>query len=484
MKALRLSNTTDVAFSASPASAGGHEALRHIPGSALWGLVAGAHYRSGGDTFVAAHSGDLRVSPGFPLVGGEPAFPAPQTLRRPKHQSGFGDDGWLADSVWNPIWPITGDQPGPGEALKRWYLTAAGRVVKPDVAERGKTAIRAGDRRAADGQYFQYEHLEGGQDWVTWIDGTGDEAASSTLAAGSLRLGRSRLPEYGGAFGVTPLPDWRDPRTDQWAETARETLVLWCLSDLACTDEWGMPSLSPSPEDLGVGAFPGKLDMARSAIMTRRYAPWNTYLRAPDREHAVIEAGSVLVYALTGPVDLGPFREGCGRWRERGLGLVWPNPPLLMKVRPGEGLSRPSLPDASRDRKAPSGELSGSETLIVSVLKARLQSRNAEAKIDKDAGRLIQQLLTSLTAAAARGEQTPGPSQWSLVAGAADGSPDTAALHRALLELGGLCVGAANPEWQSMAAVLENILQQDDVTPGAIGRAAWRLRDQWKGGLQ
>lgn len=467
MKAFKLNNTTDVAFSASPASAGDHRALGHVPGSALWGVVAADRYRrTGGSAFEAVHSGRLRITPGFPVVDGEPAFPAPQVLRRPKHdQQGL---------PWNTIWST---ELGAGEALKNAYVTGSGTVVRSRLSDRGKTAMREGERRAADGQYFQYEHLDRDQDWLAWIEGVEAEDSGAALVGRPLRLGRSRLPEYGGSFGCEPQAGWRDPRADQWKASARETLVLWCLSDLACVDEWGSPTLTPKVAHLGVGDFPGRLDPARSMILGRRYAPWNTYLNAPDREHVVVEAGSVLVFELQGEVRLDLFREGCGRWRERGLGLVWPNPPLLMTPDPALRDMGFAALRSPADRSE-GGTLSGIEVNVVTALRDRRDARGELDTIAAEAKALKAMIWKTLEAANGRGELTPGPSQWSRLATVAERDVD---LHAALFGRDGLCVGNANLDWRALEPSLRRIVG-GRVNRQALARAAWRLRAEWTGG--
>lgn len=478
MKALKLTNSADVAFSASSASTGGHRTLGHVPGSALWGVVAADRYRTTGrSAFDVAHSGDLRVSPAFPLVGGKPAFPAPQTLRRPKHDPG--------GQAWNTVWRWD----GAGETFKGAYVTGDGDIVRPSLADRGKAAMHSGERRAADGEYFQYEHLDRGQDWLAWVDGEGAEEAAAALSGHTLRLGRSRMPEYGGAFACEMLATWEDPRSDQWAETAEmgKPLVLWCLSDLACVDERGSPTLTPMAADLGVGDFPGQLDPGRSAISGRRYAPWNTYLNAPDREHAVIEAGSVLVFELEGEVKLDLFREGCGRWRERGLGLVWPNPPLLM-------MADPVLRDLGVSKRSESLEggtnrgLPEAEARVVAALRDRRDARKERDAIANETKRLTATILKTLEAAKSRGELTPGPSQWAQLATIAEGKQDlVAALFgkqpappSTRIDYG-LCVGQANLDWQAVEPTLRRIVESG-AHRQALARAAWRLRAEWTGG--
>src|SRR5665213_222665 len=180
MKALRLHNRESVVFSATAASTGGHRSLAYVPGATLWGRAAARLYADRspdtvGQRFGEVHSGALRFGPGFPLSpSGRPAFPMPQSLQQPKHDASLHVGEQLNIAVWNTAHPSAQERRtelGQGEAIKGAFLSAAGEVVRPRRAESGKTAVIEDARRAAEAQFFQYEHLAPGQDWLAWIDG-------------------------------------------------------------------------------------------------------------------------------------------------------------------------------------------------------------------------------------------------------------------------------------------------------------------------
>lgn len=490
MKALRLYNHDAVIFSADAASAGGHRTLGHIPGSALWGRAAAAFYgQTGSDAFEACHSGRLRFSPGFPVtMTGLPAFPMPQTFQQPKHTAGGLVNSTLTDKVWNNAHPDAIANAGgePGEAIKNRYLAADGSVVQPKVEDRGKAAIEPGGRRAKTSAYFQYEHIVARQKWIAWIDGPAplQEAAEKALVGERRRLGRSGLKEFGGGFDIW-LADDLDPRAAHWTKTAGKEgrLVLWCLTDVACADAWGTPVFAPTPNQLVEGGFAGQLEPGLSAILTRRYAPYNAHLGAPDREHAVIEAGSVLVYQDVDPaLSLGVFREGVGQWRERGLGMVWPNPPMLLELRPASACAGVVAPANWPARDPSRVKLTDEDDAVLRRLRARRAMRADERDIQDKTGKLVRRLEDRLQAAVRRGEPTPGPAQWSHLAAAAEKAEAGEAQLRDELfeEKTGICQGV---EWRSMRGFMEQILTGDGgISPKVLARAAWRLRSTWKDG--
>jgi hypothetical protein len=256
---------------------------------------------------------------------------------------------------------------------------------------------------------------------------------------------------------------------------------------------------------LGVEGFTGTLDATRSGIAVRRYAPYNTYLRAPDREHVVIAAGSVLVYADVAPFDRGAFRAGVGVWRERGLGLVWPDPPLLATRNPTlDGLLGTRASGAVRLRpvatsKASSGSLGDADaTILATLTEFALGRRDGRAKAET--GKAIRRKLeTQLQAAARRGAATPGPTQWSLLAEISNGCRTIGELHSALFRRGehpgdrGICVGPANEDWKAIRNGLAQMIESRHGIPAgvrqdradrvflvAMTQAARALAREWK----
>lgn len=498
MIAIILRNEEEVVFSASSASEGGHATLAHIPGAALWGALAARVYSGGkkADTFEWLHSGKVRISPGFPVTqSGGLAFPLPQTFQGPKHERDKGIERITANangghakltaamrnSCHRDVNAETDHDAHDGnektervalDVLMGWYVAADGSMVKPNVRERGKAATDPGARRVLAGQFFQYEHLQPHQDWLVWIDA--DDTAIEQELAGELTkrplvLGRSKRREFGGTFFAKCVENWVDPRQAQFLENAQGELILWCLSDLALVDGYGTPNLAPEPADFGIAGFTGRLHKTRSAINSRRYAPFNTFLRAGDREHAVIAAGSVLIYRLDQPLDRSLFRHGLGLWRERGLGLVWPDAPMLLASRPhkkitdvaASGFVRPLQP---RVDHAGVTATSNDQIKLLDSLREYANGRRDARLVADAAVRLKKTLISQLRNAEKQGGETPGSSQWSEVAQQAKRSRTVADLDHALLKDSGepgqrgCCVGPANRNWDTMRKQLRQMI--------------------------
>jgi hypothetical protein len=522
MTGIRLINQAPVIFSASAATAGGHGTLAYVPGSALWGRMAATFYGAQMASLArlsAVHSGALRISPGFPVTaGGAPAFPMPQCLRQPKHD----ESGHVKDRLTAKVWNLAHRNPprappgDAGEAIKRAFVSADGLVVRPLRESRGKTANQPGGRRSEESQFFQYEHLAAGQSWIAWVSGDPADAAElamDTLCASGNRFGRSRLKEFGGGF-LCGESEIKDPRTYEPDPLDRRSLVLWCLSDVACVDASGAPDLAPSLETLLGAPCEATLDMSRSAITSRRYAPFNGFFAAHDREHAVIEAGSVLVYRLNAdPPPVERFREGVGLWRERGLGMIWPNPPLLREDFPGRkfhGASEGQAPvdsasttreegdeDEFADAVEAPGELmpvaavdaiaqelltdlSPSEKAVLAMLGRRRQGRMEADFVDQTAARIEREFRDVLADQARVGGVSPTATQWANLAELARTASDLTALNQALFDpKTGACSGDRNLEWGPFHKALAIALKSDGdhkIQARGLERAAWRLR--------
>jgi hypothetical protein len=506
MIALHLYNHEPMIFSASAATAGGHESVRYIPGPSLWGAALARLYAAGAaDTIKALWDGRVRMSPGFPLTHTRcPAFPMPQALVEPKHEKGGVVGARLTGKAWNTLFgPLKNDK---GEIQKndegeiqtepisgRDFLAGDGSVARPKSGERGKAAVSEGDRRVEIAQFFQYEYLDAGQNWLAFVDcdeGCADHAEGvvAALEAGRLRLGRSKRREFGGDVKVTRVALTDDPRVAKdrvVIEDGISRLVLWCLSDLALLDEYGAPNLAPVLSDLLPGAKKKALDAERSLIATRRYWPHNLHLGARDRELAVIAAGSVLVYRVDDKVPLDRLRQGVGLYRERGFGLLWPNPKLLAVEEPIKGIVSP---EKAGQIKVPTsvaaatpvlgdGEVAGRASLIASVAARAGALRDAKA-IAQATDEIANRFGTAVANAEKRGDPIPAASQWTLLADAALNAASVEALRSRLPDL---IQGPRNADWQALRGVVEGTINnrprpiaaaRDDAFLKALSRAA------------
>lgn len=336
-------------FSERAATEGQHRSLPAPTGAALLGWAAGG----GGydaiieqERYTVFHSGRVRFSNALPLSpSGAVAYPVPQLLMKAKHgaretiESGEHKIERLIPEVVRVGRPEKKDlgKPQPQlEAIRGFFITPTGEVVRPLTASRLRTAVRLG--RAAEGQLFGYTHIEpaGTLRYAATLEaeaGALSDAGWQTLLAAfqgkPLRLGRAAGSGYGGSYACTVIDD---AGANIWpAGSIRPGVTrvrVWALSDLALLDDFGFSCFAPDALMLGLpdGA---QFCPADSVIITRRYAPWNRHLNGRDLERQVIAAGSVLSFIID-PVQQPHAGAGCvGIWREAGLGRIWTAPMLL-----------------------------------------------------------------------------------------------------------------------------------------------------------
>jgi hypothetical protein len=356
--ALEIELLDDCVFSASSATAGGHESLDRVPGSALLGAAASTLYASlsRDEAFTVFHSGQVRFLDGMPLNGSRAAWPVPIAWHERKDRPALDGNGRLEGAhVMNyrvGRWGA-GVQP---KQLRRGYIGADGRLVQPRRHHRMKTAIDPQTGRAQESALFGYDVLERGQRFVVRVeaDETVDpdlfgRVVDALVADGRILLGRSRSAEFGRAR-VSPRAGVDVPARAEPQET--DSLTLWLLSDTALCDSFGRPTTSPDPVALGLDAG-ARVDHERSFIRTRRYSPWNAARGGFDSERQVCSAGSVISFRLPEPLSHAQRCElarGIGLHREAGLGQVAVNPSLL------DGEHPTFTPTETASRREPAAE--------------------------------------------------------------------------------------------------------------------------------
>jgi hypothetical protein len=453
-------------FSASAATAGGHDGLSHVPGANLLGWAASRLYSqlSADEAFTAFHSGKLRFGNAYPRTKSESAaYPRPACwFEKKRERGGIVDngEGKKIAEVRNYQFLMKEERfSEQAEVLEDVFVAPDGTVASPNNAYVMKTAIESGTNRAKEAALFGYNHIPPQDHFASVLEA--DDDVSDKLfeiirvlfenASGNddgIRLGRSAKAEFGGDFYCSaqetgPAP-WSRPLP---CEERPDILNIWCLSDVALVDpETGAPALAPEPETLGLPQA-GKLCQQKSFIGTRRYAPYNNYLGARDVERLVITAGSVLCFQFEAPLtaeQLAPLEAGIGLYRECGLGRVWANPPCLST--PAPDFSRDDSPRITIDGHIgeapwPSRDAIKAyvprNSLEVAELWAqkRLIQARAETEMTETVERWKGEIEEAKEALRALARTLPTANQWSQVASACQaskGDPDE--LKRRLFE--------------------------------------------------
>jgi CRISPR-associated protein Csx10 len=285
-------------FSRQNANEGDQKTFSAPPGSALWGWAISQLYKglSKDEAFALFHSGKVRFSDAAPMIGDDAAFPRPANLVAPKHGGlPFDDEGQLQPqniSVGRAQFRGKHSDAVQGEAIAPCHITfALDAAVKAKRDHRLRTAMEGGV--AKTGSLFGYESI----------------APTPTIF-----LGKARNSGFGGEFVCKPIDDAK-PLWPAHAP-ATEIMKVWCLSDIALSNEWGAPMFDPPASAFGLT---GTLCPGESSVTTRRFAPWDRTEDGHSSEITVIEAGSVLAY--NGVVDAASIKPSpIGAYQERGFG--------------------------------------------------------------------------------------------------------------------------------------------------------------------
>lgn len=346
---------SDIVFSETAATVGGHSSLNFIPGASFYGFAASSLY----DFFIKAgisydifHSGKVRFSNAYPLTNDDaPMLPVPLSWHVLKGEAAHKGGSLVPENIHNLVcvseetfkrWEYAGSQP---QQMREGYFSACGRFSIPPMSYRMKTAIDRTKRgRPGDEQLFGYEGLRAGIKWYFSIDadrslsGDAREKLYGVVCGKSVRIGKSRTAEYGNVK-IRRIGDEKINFDALFPSGLSDgTIFIYCLSDIALRAAGsGCPTLIPSPEEFGLkneNAFLPHL----SYIRTRTYTPFNGYRKAHDLERYVISKGSVIAFRLgkgtlseeTLKEVIDKVRSGVGIYRYEGLGRVLVNPQFLL----------------------------------------------------------------------------------------------------------------------------------------------------------
>lgn len=366
-----------------------HQTLDHIPGSALLGAVASKLYPqlSTEEAFTLFHSGECRFSPAYPVVTasdnpqcGEIALPTPASWHIQK--------GNRKDLTNHAARNFERDELTQYQQIRQGFISSACTLqyaIDVRIGLTARTALDSETQRAKEGQLFQYAFIHAEQTFAGWVD-----CAEPTLAAmlqqtlhGEFVLGRSRNSE----FGKVSLSLYQQQTQTQPTAAYSNELVIWCLSDVACLDAFGQPTLTPSAQDLHPDLC-GELDPTRTFIRSRRVRRFNRARGGLNSEQLLIAAGSVLTYQLQDTLSAQALHalteQGCGFAREQGLGWVMINPAWAAQAVPGTGASElftpfaVTLPQPAAIHETPAHHITSSPLLAWVQSKQAKQTRNVE----------------------------------------------------------------------------------------------------------
>ncbi|WP_428481348.1 hypothetical protein [Pyruvatibacter mobilis] len=484
---LRIEVTEPISFSAQAVTTGGHHSLDHIPGAALLGVAAAHFYRDDGkpvdgvDAWTAFHSGKIRFGNGYPVLeDGKIALPVPRSLH-----ARLGSTGVMNLSRAHRT---DGAQ---YQQLRAGYIDASasrpGGVVRPHMLTTLKTAVDAITGTAASAQLFGTQSIAPGQIFEAFIEC--DDGLENQLDAigmwltGRQRIGKSRSAEYGRVEILLSGASY-----DAMADPGKkDECLVYCASDV-----WiGSVQNGQLPTAAEVGLASGELDLSRSFINYRRYAPYNGRWRTVAPERQVIESGSVLMFTGIDPDNRSTMVQAVvGAGREAGLGRVYYDPPCL-KLEVHEDWK----PLHGTAGKQPTGASEPKASALWKFMRAKASTAIVQADAIRIAAEIAEGLHANYGVARSLGclgESElggPGKTQWAQVSTVARETSDPHQLHRALFGKSRGLIPEDDAVWtlacapdqthrSALSAALEELLQRDGL-PAAyvIELVARQMRD-------
>ncbi len=335
VQAFKVTLLEDVIISQRAATEGGHGSLDYLSGATLSGAMAARLYAQlKEEAYTVFHSGKVRFGNALPLSqDGQLTYPTPLCWYKKKHESRSSKMEVRNYQHAKYSKTIVPEQIRGGYVSFN-YSDEQNRFTKVAQQIRLKTAIDADKGVASDSQLFAYNSLPEGQQFVFYLEADVEQNLFDVLVShllGEMKLGRSRSAEY-GAVNIEIFVGEDERRLP---ETESKEVTLWLLADAALQDQNGQTVLCPTAESVGLPAH-FKLDLAKTFVRSRRYAPFNAFRRRRELEREVLIMGSVLHFSSDQECQaLNKLQEqGIGLYRQIGLGRVWVNPPLLADKTP------------------------------------------------------------------------------------------------------------------------------------------------------
>lgn len=331
----RCTLLSDVILNEKAATESPNSSLDYIPGSCFLGIVARRYdeFVQKGWAHTLFHEGRVQFGDAHPGVQKEEGkwlrgLRTPAAFFYPKLSS-LKEKCYVHHAI-----PNLQDDVVRRLQLKQargdFYAFHAGEAIKLTTTKQFsiKSAYDHEKRRAKDEQLFGYEALAEGlhllfsvriDDAAPQVDAL-KEAVKKALV-GTHHIGRSRSAQYGCVR--IELCDFNEDVAS--APSALEGVAIYAESRLCFFDEFGMPTLRPTAEQLGFSAD-SEVVWERSQIRTFQYAPWNGKRNSFDADRVGIEKGSLIVVRMNGGL---PTPCAVGAFRSEGFGSVRYNPDFL-----------------------------------------------------------------------------------------------------------------------------------------------------------
>ena len=313
---------SDVILSMHSSATGIKETLDFIPGNNFLGIVAKQLYNKlkQEEQLALFHSAEVYFGDAHPYIHGQRAIRVPVAYYHPKYDE---NTLYIHHLVDHTQLHREQQQLQLKQCRKGFYIIEDNILKKVNIITSisVKSAYDSENRRSKDEQMYTYQSMQQGAQFAFEVRANNAEvlAQIENALCGIHSIGRSRTAQYGRV--EIAVGNFQEPESQSITSTE---VVVYADSRLIFIDQYGLPTMQPTAEDLGLN---GKILWDKSQIRTFQYAPWNGKRQEWDMDRCGIEKGSVFVVECTDVVENLPSLVGA--YTNEGFGKVIINPTFL-----------------------------------------------------------------------------------------------------------------------------------------------------------
>ena len=383
---------SDVIINQKAATVGPQASLDFIPGNNFLGIAANYLYNKYSSdphtTWLLFHSGKVRFGDAHPLFLKDgiyirslriPAAMYYPKLKKPTEECYIYH--WI-----NDFESIVDKQIK--QCRSGFYAFYQGKGEKIDINKTFaiKSAYDPVNRRSQDQKMYGYESIDKGT-LYTFEVACDDDISESlqqdiiySLTNGVKRVGRSRTAQYGLIKNeYLENIQFQDIPVNRPVQNIE---VIYAESRLIFLDEFGLPTYTPTVQQLGFNNAKSRILWDKSQIRTFQYAPWNSIRQARDPDRCGIEKGSVFVIQSFDDPVISPFGY-LGSYQNEGFGKVIYNPIFLSAGTNGKSLCclNDNKPTTDIPNQQVSSPMEKRDNYVLQYLVTRMEKEQLEQTV-------------------------------------------------------------------------------------------------------
>ncbi len=322
----RVKFLSDIVLNKTSNTEGKIENLDFITGGSFLGMVA-KNYDDFSNSFEIFHSGKVRFGEATALINDKKSFKAPFCFFNPK----FDYDKKEVKNYHDINFSLQDEKDKQYKQIRSGYMSEDLDYLELDYDYTQKSAHDKKLRRSQDGKMYGYSAIKKGSVFAFYLKFEEDvEHIDKVIKSleGVHFLGKSKTAQY-GKVQITKVGNIEDVKIQKAEE--KSINYLYVNSSLALFEENGMPTLTPSIENLGLNQ--GKICWEQSQIRTYEFTPYNYKRQGKDSSRLIIEKGSVIALEDVLCKELEELsKRGIGGFLSEGYGEILIDPSFVLKT--------------------------------------------------------------------------------------------------------------------------------------------------------